>query len=73
MIDEKMLRPTVQSLKDLITCGQVGEFRWAPTDLCLVDVLTKKDAKMTEDFMKIVKSGDLGAVKQKAGMASKVF
>ena len=59
MVEEKMMRPTIQSLKDLITCRQIGEFRWVPTDLCLADVLTKKDAKMSGEMMEIVKRGEL--------------
>ena len=58
-VEEKMMRPTVQSLKDLITFEQIKEFWWVSTVDCLADVLTKKDTKMMHEFMEIVKSGDL--------------
>ena len=56
-VEEKMLRPLLQHLKDMITRQEINSFDWVETYNCHADLLTKKDAKQTDCVMHIIKTG----------------
>ena len=57
-IEEKMLRPVVQNIKDLLTRGFIESVTWVPTEVCQADLLTKKGSGCKERVMEIIQSGD---------------
>ena len=56
-VEQKLMRPVVQYLKDLITRKWITEIRWVPSDDCHADVLTKKGAKWSDKILKIFRTG----------------
>ena len=56
-IEEKILRPTVLAMKQLLTRNQIGRFDWIESHDCFADILTKKVAKGTERFLEVLKTG----------------
>ena len=57
-IEEKMLRPVVQNIKDLLTRGFIESVTWVPTEECQADLLTKKGSGCKERVIEIIQSGD---------------
>ena len=57
-IEEKMLRPIVQNIKDLLTRGFIDSVTWVPTEECQADLLTKKGSKCKDKVIEIMKKGD---------------
>ena len=58
-IDERYLRPIVQSLKDMMTRNEIDDVVWVQSKLCYADVLTKKGAPGAEELLEIVRSGKM--------------
>mgnify|MGYP003318031647 CR=1 FL=1 len=56
-ISEKMLRPTVLAMKQMLNRKNIGRFDWVESLDDLADVLTKKGAKGTERLLEILKTG----------------
>ena len=56
-IQEKYLRPIVQSIKDMIVRKEIERVDWVESAACHADILTKKDAKGTDRVMEIIKTG----------------
>ena len=57
-IEEKMLRPVVQNIKDLLTRGFIETVKWVPTEECQADLLTKKGSKCKEEVIETMKTGN---------------
>ena len=57
-IEEKMLRPVVQNIKDLLTRGFIQSVTWVPTEECQADLLTKKGSNCKEKVIEIIQTGD---------------
>ena len=57
-IEEKMLRPIVQNIKDLLTKGFIESITWVPTEECQADLMTKKGSKCKEKVTEIIQTGD---------------
>ncbi len=57
-IEEKMLRPVVQNIKDLLTRGFIETVEWVPTEECQADLLTKKGSKCKEEVIETMKTGN---------------
>ena len=57
-IEEKMLRPVVQNIKDLLTREFIESVTWVPTEECQADLLTKKGSGCKERVIEIIQSGD---------------
>ena len=55
-IEEKILRPTILAMKQMLNRKQIGRFDWVESYDCLADVLTKKAAPGTERLMNIINS-----------------
>ena len=56
-VDEKMMRPVIQHIKDMISRKEICSFDWVETKKCHADILTKKDSKQTETVLNILKTG----------------
>ena len=56
-IEEKILRPTILAMKQMLNRQQIGRFDWVESYDCLADILTKKGAKGTERLLRIIKTG----------------
>ena len=56
-IEEKILRPTILAMKQMLTRNQIGHFDWVAWADCLADILTKKGAKGTDRVLNILKTG----------------
>ena len=57
-IEEKILRPTILAMKQMIIRKQIGRFDWVESQDCLADVLTKKGAPGTERLLNILRTGE---------------
>ena len=58
-IEEKMLRPVVQNIKDLLTKEFIASVDWVPTEECQADLLTKKGSKCKEEVIETMKTGNM--------------
>ena len=56
-IEEKMLRPTILALKQMLFRKQIGRFDWVESRECLADVLTKKGAGGKDKLLEIIRTG----------------
>ena len=56
-IEEKILRPTVLAMKQMLIRKQIGRFDWVESFDCLADVLTKKGAPGTQRLLNIIRTG----------------
>merc|ERR1719319_1460306 len=56
-IEEKILRPTILAMKQLLSRKQIGRFDWVDSRDCLADIFTKKGAEGTNRLLEIVRSG----------------
>ena len=56
-IEEKILRPTILAMKQLMIRKQIGRFDWVESLDCLADIFTKKGAEGTSRLLDIVRSG----------------
>ena len=56
-IEEKILRPTILAMKQMILRKEIGEFQWVESAHCLADVLTKKGASTSDLVMQILRKG----------------
>ena len=56
-IEEKLLRPTVQALKDMIVRKEIGQFDWVESQDCHTDLLTKKGAPGSDKVLNILRYG----------------
>ena len=58
-IEEKLLRPTIQYIKDTILYMWVSELKWVDTANCLADALTKINSNVREKLMSILRTGNM--------------
>ena len=56
-IEEKILRPTIQAMKDFVTRKEIERFDWVETNDCHADVLTKKGARSSDKLLSILRTG----------------
>ena len=56
-IEEKILRPTVLAMKQMMLRKEINNFDWVESKACHADVLTKKSASTSEMVLNILKSG----------------
>ena len=58
-IEEKILRPTILALKQMISRRQIGRFDWVESKQCLADLLTKKarGVQTTNNLLDILRTG----------------
>ena len=58
-IDDKLLRPTVKWIKQMLDGEQLRTIRWVDGTNCIADILTKPGAPLTQATMNIMKTGDM--------------
>ena len=56
-VEEKMMRPIVQHIKDMIARTEISTFDWVISENCHADILTKKSSKQIPIVMQIIKTG----------------
>ena len=62
-IEEKILRPTVQAMKDMMSRKEIENFDWVDTHNCHADMLTKKDVKKGSDnVLQILRTGEISFI-----------
>jgi hypothetical protein len=64
-VEEKLIRPLVQFMKDAKSCKWVDEFRWVDTDQCVADMLNKPGSKLVEKVRRVMKTGEMFRFKKK--------
>ena len=58
-VDEKLIRPLVQFMKDAKASNWVTEMRWVDTNLCMADMMTKSGSKLVDKTMAVMRSGNM--------------
>ena len=58
-IDDKLLRPTIKWMKQMLDAKQVRSIRWVDGTSCIADILTKPGAPLTQTTMDILELGDM--------------
>ena len=58
-IDDKLLRPTIKWMKQMLDGGQVRTMRWVDGRKCNADILTKPGAPLTEATLNVMQSGKM--------------
>jgi hypothetical protein len=56
-IEEKLLRPTILAMKQMLARKQIGRFDWVESLQCHADALTKKGAKTSDNLLAIISTG----------------
>ena len=56
-IEEKILRPTVLAMKQMLTRNNIGRFDWVESSDNLADIFTKKGSKGSENLINILQTG----------------
>ena len=64
-VEEKLIRPLVQFMKDAKNCKWVDEFRWVDTNQCVADMLTKPGSKLVDTVRQVMKTGQMFKLKLK--------
>ena len=55
-IDDKLLRPLIKSMKQMLDSHMIKEIRWCDTKLMLADVLTKTGAPLTDVVRQVMET-----------------
>ena len=58
-VEEKLLRPIIQYIKDTRAYMWVNELSWVDTQHCLADVLTKMNSDVRDKLMNVIKTGNM--------------
>ena len=58
-IDDKLLRPLIKSMKQMLDAQMVSSIRWCDTHVMVADVLTKARAPLTEVVRDMMKSNEM--------------
>ena len=58
-VDNKLLRPIIKFMKQMLDSGAVSGLRWCDTKVCVADMLTKKGSSLTPVAMKILQTGNM--------------
>ena len=58
-IEDKLTRPVVKWMKQMLDSRMVSSLRWVDTKLCVADILTKTSDPLTETVMSINGSGQM--------------
>ena len=58
-IDDKLLRPTIKWMKQMLDGKHVRTIRWVDGTSCIADILTKPGAALTQTTMEILNSGQM--------------
>ena len=58
-IDDKLLRPLIKSMKQMLDAQMVSSIRWCDTHVMVADVLTKAGAPLTEVVRDMMKNNEL--------------
>ena len=59
-IEDKLLRPTIKWLKQMLDAKMVESIKWVDTKQCLADVLTKSgNDRLMSTLMDVMKSGEM--------------
>ena len=56
-VEEKLIRPVVTNLKEMITRKWITSMKWIGSENCHADVLTKKGSKWSDKILKIMTTG----------------
>ena len=56
-VENKKLRPIVQSIKDMLTRKEINQVDWIPSADCHADILTKKGKGSTDSLMEVLQTG----------------
>ena len=63
-VEEKLIRPLVQFMKDAKASEWIKEMRWVATDLCVADMLTKAGSKVADMTMDVINTGKMFNLKK---------
>ena len=58
-IDDKLLRPTIKAMKQMLDANMVRNIRWCDTDVMVADVLTKAGAPLTEVVRSVMETNEM--------------
>ena len=58
-IDDKLLRPTIKSMKQMLDAKMIKRIRWCDTDVMVADILTKAGAPLTEVVRNIMETNQM--------------
>ena len=58
-IEEKLIRPIIKWIKQMVDAKALQNIRWCDTDSCISDALTKSGSKVTEKMLKICQIGEM--------------
>ena len=58
-IDNKLLRPIIKFVKQLLDSRALSSLRWCDTKVCIADMLTKKGSPLTPIAMEMIRTGKM--------------
>ena len=58
-VEEKLMRPLVKWIKQMMDAGCVSDLRWCDTQVCLSDALTKPGSRLAPVLLDIWRSGNM--------------
>ena len=58
-VEEKLMRPIIKWIKQVLDSGAVSNIRWCDTCVCVSDAFTKPGSKLNETLVDIFRSGQM--------------
>ena len=56
-IDDKLMRPVIKWMKQMLDAMFISSMRWVDMTVCVAHILTKTSAPLTDDVMNVFKTG----------------
>ena len=58
-VEEKLMRPIIKWMKQCLDNRFMEQIRWCDTKVCLGDIFTKPGARLTQDLLEIIRTGEM--------------
>ena len=58
-VEEKLMRPIVKWIKQVLDSGAVSSIRWCDTCVCVSDAFTKPGSRLNETQVEIFRTGQM--------------
>ena len=62
-VEDKLIRPIVKWMKQIIDSNMVEEIRWCDTDVCSADLFTKPGLRLCNDVLEVFRTGKMEDLK----------
>jgi hypothetical protein len=58
-VEEKLMRPIIKWIKQMMDSGAVSNMRWCDTCVCLSDAFTKPGSRLNQTLLEVFRTGNM--------------